>query len=70
MGCHTDINFDTFPKQGNHLGKKVKVCFHFDTSRLISGEIVRNDTSDPYLTIIKLEDGRHVLGTECQYSVS
>ena len=69
MGIEKNVGFDVFPKQGDFLGKRVKVCFNFDTSRLLHGEIVREDMEEPYQEIIKLEDGRYILTTECQYSV-
>lgn len=50
------------------MGKKVNVCFNYDTSKTISGIIVRDDIEEPGRTIIKLDDGRYVLGAECQYS--
>lgn len=68
MGAVKNIKMDTFPKQGQYLNRKVEVCFHYDTSKTIGGEIVRDDSEEPFLTIIKLDDGRHVLATECQYS--
>lgn len=67
MGCVDSITAETFPKQGYHLGKKVRVCFHHDTTKEIDGEVVRDDMEQPYLTVIRLDDGRHVLATECQY---
>ena len=68
MSAVRNISFDKFPKQGGHVGREAKVCFHYDTSKTLKGVIVRNDREEPFLTIIKLEDGRHVLATECQYS--
>ena len=62
------VSFDKFPKQGSYAGRAVEVCFHYDTSKMLKGVIVRDDTEEPHLTIIKLEDGRHVLATECQYA--
>lgn len=70
MGAHKNIDYDKFPEQGRKLNKKAKVCFYYDTQRLLDGVIVRDDIEEPFLTIIKLEDGRHVLATECQYSIS
>jgi len=68
MECHINIGINTFPKQGDYLGKNAKVCFNYDTSKIIKGTIVRDDSEDPFLCIIKLEDGRYVLASECQYS--
>ncbi len=69
MGVHKNIGFEAFPKQGTFLGKTVSVCFNYDTSCRIEGKIVRDDTDEPYLTIIALADGRYVLATECGYAM-
>jgi len=68
MGNLDNITYDTFPRQGNWIGRRVKVCFHYDTSRQIGGEIVRFDSEAPFVEIIALDDGRYVLTSECQYS--
>lgn len=64
-----NISFGSFPRQGDHLYKRTKVCFNYDTSQLINGTIIRDDREHPFLTMIRLEDGRTVLASECQYSV-
>lgn len=75
MGCVENITLDQFPKQRDWVGRRVTVCFHYDTSKTIGGEIVRDDMESPNgddssgITIIRLDDGRHVLATECQYSL-
>jgi hypothetical protein len=67
MGVHAAISSGTFPKQGEWLGKRVRVCFNYDTSEQIGGTIVRDDVEDPLRTIIQLDDDRFVLAAECQY---
>jgi hypothetical protein len=67
MGVIANINYDEFPKQGSYLGRRVEVCFHYDANKRIGGVIVRDDAEDPHRTIIRLDDGRYVLTTECQY---
>ncbi|MFC3127230.1 hypothetical protein ACFOD4_19350 [Pseudoroseomonas globiformis] len=69
MGVVQTVGFDRFPKQGSHLGKRVEVCFNYDTSRRLSGTIVRDDAEAPGETLIRLDDGRFVRSVECQYSV-
>lgn len=69
MGVQKNVNYDSFPEQGDLLNCRVRVCFNYDTSRFASGEIVRDDSCEPFLTIIKLDDNRHVLSTECMYHV-
>ncbi len=69
MGCETNITRYQMPKQGDHLGKGVSVCFHYDTKNAIGGIIVRDDIEAPFKTIIKLENGNYVLASECQYCV-
>lgn len=68
MGVVKNISADTWPKQGQYLGKRARVCFNYNTSREVMGTIVRDDAEAPYMTIISLDDKRIVLSTECQYS--
>lgn len=70
MGGIANISYDTFPKQGTVKDKVVKVIFHYDTNRSIPGVCIRDDDEEPFLTIFKLEDGRVVLATECQWQPS
>lgn len=65
---NSKITLTAFPKQGDHLGKRTDVCFHYGAGGETTGVVVRDDMEDPWLTIIRLDDGRHVLATECQYS--
>ncbi|GAB3021517.1 hypothetical protein GCM10027098_16030 [Bowmanella dokdonensis] len=69
MGVITAISFDRFPKQRALLNRRVKVCFNYDTSKTVLGTVIRADRETPGLTIINLDDGRTVLGTECQYQL-
>lgn len=68
MGCVRTITAENFPKQSSEVNRMVEVCFHYDTSKQVAGRIVRDDREEPFETIIWLEDGRFVRGTECQYS--
>jgi hypothetical protein len=65
MGVEEAITADRFPAQSTHVGTRVQVCFHYDTTRLVGGTIVRDDTEEPGKMIIRLDDGRHVLASEC-----
>lgn len=69
MGVVENISADRCPRQGRHLGARVQVCFHYDTSQMFDGIILRDDVEDPGLGIIQLDNGRVVLMTECQYSI-
>lgn len=44
------------------------MCFHYDTAHVLPGTVVRDDTEEPGKMIIRLDDGRVLLSTECQYS--
>lgn len=68
MGCVSTITKYGFPKQSEFVNRRVEVCFHYDTSKFVNGTIIRDDREEPFETIIQLDDGRTVLGTECQYS--
>lgn len=58
-----------YPEQKDLL-TPVEVCFNYDTSKTYEGYIIRHDATEPYTTIILLNDGRAVLDTECQYKVT
>ena len=68
MGNLENITATTFPKQGKHLGRGCIVTFHYARTPELFGAIVRDDMENPWSTIIRLDDGRYVLATECQYS--
>lgn len=67
MGVVQNIRIDKFPKQGRYLHARVIVCFNYDTSRTIEGTCIRDDLEEPGCTILRLDDGRIVLATECQF---
>lgn len=69
MGAHANITHDTFPAQSDWVGRRVRVCFDYDTSKTIDGTVMRCDVEEPGLMIIHLDDGRCVLSTECMYSL-
>jgi len=68
MHCHPNITADKYPKQGPYLNARVKVCFHYDTGEIRMGVMIRDDAEEPGIAIIKLDDGRAVLTTECEWS--
>lgn len=68
MGCVKTISFDKFPAQSKIVGSRVRVVYHYNTAKTDYGTIVRDDAETPFETIIKLDNGKYVLGTECQYS--
>jgi hypothetical protein len=68
MGNEATITATTFPKQGELVGRRTRVIFHYSGPELL-GTIVRNDWEEPYRTIIKLlDDGRYIMASECQHS--
>jgi hypothetical protein len=68
MGTVKNIRADHFPRQSEHIGARVEVCFQYDLTQTVNGTVVRDDMEAPWRMIIRLDDGRHVLATECQYS--
>lgn len=68
MGCVETISAYSFPKQSQYVGRRCKVCFHYDTSQEFKGTVIRDDREDPFETLIRLDDGRVLRATECQYS--
>lgn len=70
MGCVKTINYNNFPKQKDKcIGKRVEVCYYYDTGKTHFGTIVRDDIEEPFETIIKLDNGRYLRGVECQYTL-
>jgi hypothetical protein len=55
-----------FPLQGIFLNRRVEVTSFGDPLKPFKGTCVRDDYPQG-VTIIRLDDGRHVLGTECCY---
>ena len=74
MGIEKNIDLKSFPKQYSveesqmgGIGRKVEVCFFYKVEKTIPGVIIRDDKELPFRTLIRLYDGRVILGTECQY---
>lgn len=67
MGVVDGIGHDEWPRQGTHLGMRVEVMFNYRLPKL-GGVVVRDDRDPPHIGLIRLDDGRHVLMTECQYT--
>ena len=69
MGVVRNISLLEFPKQGSYLNRRVRVFFNYETEFTIRGTVVREDDEEPGVMIIRLDDNRYVLSTECQYSL-
>ena len=67
MGNVATVGARRFPAQGRYLGSRCAVVFDYDTSTQFRGTIVRDDFEEPWRTIIQLDKGPYILGTECQY---
>jgi hypothetical protein len=59
-----NIGASEFPKQTAKVGTSV-TCTFGHAPATVAGTIVRDDAHMPFVTIVKLSDGRHVLGREC-----
>jgi hypothetical protein len=66
MGWHKNITAEKFPEQGSFLNRPCRVRFHYGPKEF-HGTVVRDDMEEPFVTIIKLDNGRYILSTECQY---
>ena len=61
------ISFTEYPKQSDNVNRRVIVCYNFDPSKSHEGTIIRDDMTEPGKMIIKLDNGRVLLSTECMY---
>jgi hypothetical protein len=68
MGIVANVSATRYPKQTESLNRRVRVCFDFEPEPNFLGTIIRIDAELPGRTIIKLDDGRVLLSTECMYS--
>lgn len=68
MGVVDKIGFDSFPKQGVYKGRRVRICFNYNSAHTMMGTVIRDDAEEPGRMIIQLDDGRVVLSIECMYS--
>jgi hypothetical protein len=67
MGIKANVSAAEFPTQGELLNARVRVAFNYGRQEFI-GTVGRWDVEEPHVTIIRLADGRYVLGSECQYA--
>ena len=63
-----DLNIKAKIDAALRCGVKVDVCFLYDKGTIIDGVVIRDDKEYPFVTIIRLSDGRVILATECQFS--
>jgi len=67
MGVMKNVSAHTYPKQSEYVGERVAVIFYYDESLAFRGVIVRDDMEAPWRTTIRLDDGRYIMASECQY---
>lgn len=70
MAIPPPITSERFPAQAEHFGASVVVAFPDNLAELQLGEIIRADAEQPNVTIIILDDGRTLLGSECLWSLA
>lgn len=68
MGVENNVGFSRWPEQSDWVGRRVLVCFDYDTTNQMGGEIVRCDNEEPGQMIIRLDDNRYVRSVECMWS--
>jgi hypothetical protein len=65
---YENVTSKRFPIQCEaRLNRRVYVVFHDNLMEKLGGQLVRCDEEMPFVTIIKLDDGRHVLDSECLF---
>ena len=69
MGVIPNITHEKFPQQSEYVGKKVELCFHYNTLEKVIATVVRDDKEEPGETIFLTLDGRIILSTECHWTL-
>lgn len=67
MGYVETIDYDNYPEQSKNIGRRVVVCYKYDTTKMHEGEIIRDDVGEPGETLIKLDNGRYLRAAECMF---
>lgn len=68
MGVVPWVDAAVYPTQSEYVGRPARVCFNYDTANTFPAVVLRDDTGKPWLTVLRLDDGRCVLGSECQWT--
>lgn len=56
---------DEFPAQYPRVGQTVQISFP-QTKKRYAAKVLRDDVTKPFQTVLQLEDGRVLFGTECE----
>ncbi|MHA7878805.1 MAG: hypothetical protein ACX931_03370 [Saccharospirillum sp.] len=68
MSRYKYVGKERYPKQDTELrGHSVVVMLEYDSRKPQRGEVLRADAEPPHEVVIRLEDGRIVLGSECTF---
>lgn len=62
------IGKETYPEQFGSVGDRVLVAFKYDIANPLPATVLRDDAEEPFTTVLRLDDGRIVMGSECQWS--
>ena len=46
MGYVKTIDYDNYPEQSKNIGRRVVVCYKYDTTKMHEGEIIRDDVGE------------------------
>lgn len=70
MGFSPHVAADRYPAQTPHVGARVEVRFSHGERRAVFGLVLRDDAEGDGRTVIRLDDGRVVLGAECLWGLA
>lgn len=62
------IGKDAYPEQFDSVGARVLAAFDYDVANPLPATVLRDDAEEPFRTVLRLDDGRIVMGSECQWS--
>jgi len=68
MGIVKGVSFSDYPIQGSNLGKRVSICYNYNSALRHEGVCIRDDMGEPFRTIFQLDNGRVLDAVECMWS--
>lgn len=72
MGSSPHLDAEKYPVQNYTVGRRVTVFFGEDLLKAVPfpGTVLRDDKVEPHQVVLRLDDGRIILGSEANFSIA